>query len=77
MVQRYRGGVLPPPGESTPAEDRLQALALSGSETRYIMSGQARKGRAVLQLVRRSGQWGIFRVVLGDKRAEKDQRQGG
>jgi methionyl-tRNA synthetase len=26
MVQRYRGGVLPAPGESTPAEDRLRAL---------------------------------------------------
>jgi methionyl-tRNA synthetase len=26
MVQRYRGGVLPAPGESTPAEDRLHAL---------------------------------------------------
>jgi methionyl-tRNA synthetase len=26
MVQRYRGGVLPAPGEATPAEDRLHTL---------------------------------------------------
>jgi hypothetical protein len=42
----------------------LQALALRGSERRLMIRGQTRDGLAVLQLVRQSGPWGVFKVVL-------------